>query len=540
MRETSRAAVLTRGCLLVGRNSVATNASPRWAVAMRWNAVAIDCFIRWVVAVGWNAVATLDRSLGRSSNKFRLRRALVLHLILGLVVLVPIVLVGRGFVAQSLVGLGIGWLTAGCLMAAVGLRAPNPWPAVAQFLPAVWLLLACGAVLIQLLAPLASPTTPTLSTKTYTIPDPPDQVFGPWILSDEARHLWNYEDGKLKGPVQLGVGPYAMLDSGFAAGVWVANGGSNTVSRIDQNTKQLMATIPVGHRPAALDVDTNGGDILVANRDDGSIVRIDPKTNRVTATIPIGHGLVSIVSTGPCITCDDKSKLWVADEIDETVVCVDLRTNRVLTVLPVGGRPTKLALSEFPNPDRSTLEVLIPEHQSMVAIDLKTRRVVWTVHMAPGAIEVLPRGYHGVAVLTETTAAVTEFDVVTGREGKTVGVGAQPVAMAETERTLTLWVANKGDNTVTVIDSELPKTATIRVGKAPVAISHLGIYGGGINAIVANHDDHNDTPYQVCYVTATRACLTTVHGVRLAKAVPSRLRNLDQLFEARWCNRLRG
>jgi DNA-binding beta-propeller fold protein YncE len=109
----------------------------------------------------------------------------------------------------------------------------------------------------------------------------------------------------------------------------------------------------------------------------------------------------------------------VADEIDEIVVCVDLRTNRVLTVLPLDGRPTKLALTEFPNPDRSTLEVLIPDHQSMVSIDLRTRTVIGTIPV--------------------------------------VAVGAQPVAMTETERTLTLWVANRGDNTVTLIDSDLPK-----------------------------------------------------------------------------------
>jgi YVTN family beta-propeller protein len=192
------------------------------------------------------------------------------------------------------VTLGVGWLIAGCLMIAVGLRAPSPWPAIAQLLPAVWLLLAWGAIVIQLLAASIGPTTPKLNTKTYTIPDPPDQVFDGWILSSEAGHLWNWndQDGKLKGPIQLGVGPYSVVDS---ADLWVASSGSNTVSRFDWNTARIIAKIPVGHHPAALEaVDTNGG-ILVANRDDGSVSRIDPKTNRVTATIPIGHGPVSMV-----------------------------------------------------------------------------------------------------------------------------------------------------------------------------------------------------------------------------------------------------
>jgi YVTN family beta-propeller protein len=342
---------------------------------------------------------------------------LILHLILGIVIVGTIIVVDRRFSPPLLVALGTGWLIAACLMITLGIYAPKPWPAIAQFLPAIWLLLACGAIVSQLLASLLAPSTLTWSTKTYTIPDAPDQVVGPWILSSEAPHLWRYEDGKLKGPVQLGAGPYT--GSWMGDSVWVANGGSNTVSRIDSNSLHLRATIPVGHHPAALEsVDTYYGDILVANRDDGSIARIDQKTNRVTATIPIGQGPVSMVSTGLCITCDDKSNLWVADEIDQTVVCLDLATNRVLTVLPVGGRPTKLALTEFPDPDRSTLEVLIPDRQSMATIDLRTRTISRTIHVAPGPIEVLTHRFRTVSVLSGAGATVTDFDVITGQAGK--------------------------------------------------------------------------------------------------------------------------
>jgi DNA-binding beta-propeller fold protein YncE len=59
--------------------------------------------------------------------------------------------------------------------------------------------------------------------------------------------------------------------------------------------------------------------------------------------------------------------------------------------------------------------------------------------------------------------------------------------MTESETTKTLWIANRGDNTVTLIDYELSKT--IRVGRGPAAISALGID----NVIVANHDDHTIT-----------------------------------------------
>jgi YVTN family beta-propeller protein len=137
--------------------------------------------------------------------------------------------------------------------------------------------------------------------------------------------------------------------------------------------------------------------------------------------------------------------------------------------------------------------VLIPDRQSMATIDLRTRTISRTIHVAPGPIEVLTHRFRTVSVLSGTAATVADFDVLTGQEGKAVAVGAQPVAMTESETTKTLWVANKGDNTVTLIDSELPRAATIRVGRAPAAISALGAYGGGINVIVANHDDHTIT-----------------------------------------------
>jgi hypothetical protein len=106
----------------------------------------------------------------RPPKRFRWRRALVLHLIAGIFIGGVIILVGRGMSLLWFVTLGVGWLIAGCLMIAVGLRAPSPWPAIAQLLPAVWLLLAWGAIVIQLLAASIGPTTPKLNPRLTRFP----------------------------------------------------------------------------------------------------------------------------------------------------------------------------------------------------------------------------------------------------------------------------------------------------------------------------------------------------------------------------------
>lgn len=57
--------------------------------------------------------------------------------------------------------------------------------------------------------------------------------------------------------------------------VWVANSGSNTVSRL-ANDGTLLKVIPVGRQPTGVAVDTNGK-IWVTNLDSNDVMRIDPR-----------------------------------------------------------------------------------------------------------------------------------------------------------------------------------------------------------------------------------------------------------------------
>ena len=61
---------------------------------------------------------------------------------------------------------------------------------------------------------------------------------------------------------------------------------TKTLSRIDPETRRVVARIPVGAGPLA--VAAGAGAVWVTNRDDRTLSRIDPRTNRVARTIRLG------------------------------------------------------------------------------------------------------------------------------------------------------------------------------------------------------------------------------------------------------------
>jgi len=68
--------------------------------------------------------------------------------------------------------------------------------------------------------------------------------------------------------------------------LWVLNNGSATVARVDPNTLQVTASIPVGAFPTS--ISAGGGFVWVANAEEGTVSKIDPATNEVVATLDLG------------------------------------------------------------------------------------------------------------------------------------------------------------------------------------------------------------------------------------------------------------
>jgi DNA-binding beta-propeller fold protein YncE len=118
-----------------------------------------------------------------------------------------------------------------------------------------------------------------------------------------------------------------------ATAVWVHDGPSGTVTRIDPTTNTVVAQLALGG--------TDGGQIAiepqavwVTNGTTGVVSRIDPESNHVTATIQLSPG-VGLLTLSP-------GTLWAINIPQHTVSKIDEQTNRVVATLSVPPLPIGL------------------------------------------------------------------------------------------------------------------------------------------------------------------------------------------------------
>jgi DNA-binding beta-propeller fold protein YncE len=109
-----------------------------------------------------------------------------------------------------------------------------------------------------------------------------------------------------------------------AGAVWVANGRTGTVSRIDPQTTQVVSTISVAEPMPTCErclgaVAAHGDTVWASMHSAGPIVvRIDARLNRVMATIPVGV-LPDVLAV------DEEGAVWLTASLEGAVVRVDPR-----------------------------------------------------------------------------------------------------------------------------------------------------------------------------------------------------------------------
>jgi YVTN family beta-propeller protein len=127
---------------------------------------------------------------------------------------------------------------------------------------------------------------------------------------------------KVTGVVPVGTSPSAVA---FGHGsLWVANTEDDTVSRLDPDEREVVATIGTG---AAVDIAIGPAAVWVANGIDGTLSRIDPASNDRVATTdlrgddPIAPRTINSVAVG-------EGAVWAA-AVGRDVVRIDPATNDV-------------------------------------------------------------------------------------------------------------------------------------------------------------------------------------------------------------------
>lgn len=276
-------------------------------------------------------------------------------------------------------------------------------------------------------------------------------------------------DGGIGPVVAVGQSPSALVAAGGS--LWVTNGGSDTVSRVDPAHGRVEQTVRVGSTPEG--IAATPGSVWVANSGDGTVSRVSTATSTVVDTIQVGNLPTALAS--------DRDGVWVANAGDDTIQRIDAATDRAEPPIAVGGQPAGLAVSA------DTVWVTNREDGTLSPVDRGTGTVrsPIAVGSGPGGVSVAAEA---VWVANSSELSVSRVDPASGRQMDVIAVGDGPHSLTYSGRTL--WVSNEYDGTLTQID---PKTAgivkTVRLGSSPrgLAATGSGIWVAANSPVGAAH-----------------------------------------------------
>ena len=259
---------------------------------------------------------------------------------------------------------------------------------------------------------------------------------GVWVTNGGSATVSRIDptDAKVVGePIQVDAIP-----NGLAAGegsVWVGFGEASTsISRIDPDSGKVTDRIEVGRAPSS--IATGYGSVWVAAIVGDVVVRLDPNTGELRGRL--GKKELEFPSTVEV----GLGSAWVADVVSDEVLRLDPRTLRVEDRVKVGVSPTAIALGE----DAAWVANF---DETITRIDAETLATTSiAIDGKPG--DVVAGG--GFVWVTVPDRAVVLRISPSSRKvvGAPIPVGKSPQGIAYGNGDV--WVANQGNDTVTRID----------------------------------------------------------------------------------------
>ncbi|MFC9815926.1 YncE family protein [Streptomyces virginiae] len=230
-------------------------------------------------------------------------------------------------------------------------------------------------------------------------------------------------------------------------GVFVANGGDNTVSVLDR-FNVVIATVNLGGFPgpplnsARVAVDHLMGRAYVTSRssDKVSILHLGGDLP------PFAPDFFEI--PGPLGVAVDKvsHRIYVTQPDFNKVSVVDAATKQVLQTIPVGQQPTSIAIDS----QRRRAYVVNSGFPTVSAIDMNNGGSLnIDVGAGPNSIAIDARGD---AYITHFDGLVRVIDSASSSVIDRIPVGSQPAGLAFEPHSNRLYVANSGDGTVSAIE----------------------------------------------------------------------------------------
>lgn len=242
--------------------------------------------------------------------------------------------------------------------------------------------------------------------------------------------------------------------------------GADGIGVVDLDRIELVEVLRGVSDPEQLAVSADGRKLYIASEDTGQAVVMDAQTAEVLASMEVG-GEPEGVTLSP-----DGRWVYMSSEEDHQIAVIDTQSDRVVATLDVGQRPR---FTEFS--DDGALAFISGENDGTITVaDARSHKVLRQWQLEGGAL-VRPVGmavsHDGKLLYTVTGRGQTlvSVDVETGTQVAAVEVGPRPWGVAISPDGATLFTANGNSDDVSVVDA-----ATMQVvQRIPVGASPWGL-----------------------------------------------------------------
>jgi YVTN family beta-propeller protein len=322
--------------------------------------------------------------------------------------------------------------------------------------------------------------------------------------SDEVRVV-DVNSGKVESSIRVGHVPRGIAQSPDGHWLYVTNAWSDNVSVIDTTALKVVETLPTGFEPAGVVVDRSGATLYVANRISGDVSVIALKTGQEIKRLLAGRGAsyLALSPDGKWIYCTHiypnpglhrtppNSEITVIDTERQTVVerkplhnvaglfhvalsadgklgvVAQLRPKNLIPLAHVehgwafgdsltlfgpdaGGEPVQIPIDELDRyyalpwgvaitPDKAKIFLTTAGSQSVTVIDVA--RLLKTVH-------------------TRRRPFVNDLSASADYVLSRIPVGHNPRGVALSADGKRLYVANRLDDNITIIDTTTDRVAS--------------------------------------------------------------------------------
>jgi len=252
--------------------------------------------------------------------------------------------------------------------------------------------------------------------------------------------------------------------------LFATNLASGRLSAINTRALETVASIATGDRAHVVTLTNDNRQAWVANIGDNTISIVDTGTFRILGTIAVGKG-----PTGLTFSRDGRFA-YVSNQGDKTVEVIDTATHRVLKAIPVGTNPHFLVLG----PD-GRIWGTNTGGTDIYVIDPVTQDKIGAINVGPAPQQIAfgfkglqgPNAYVTVAGLNRVV--VVSADPSNLRILEQIDVGQRPNGISGNREGTRLFVVHENSNDLKVIDTGSSSVlATVPVGRKPIRVVYHG------------------------------------------------------------------